>query len=352
MKERVKKIFGYVIVAIVFSGIGAYAANVISSSDIAYQPQNNEFNVTNVKEALDKMYNTLYPACGYRAGETWLYGYTGSAQEFKVPCNGKYKIELWGASGRNSGNQGTPGLGGYTSGEIELDASTTLYVYVGEVGNCTADNYGTQTFNGGGYTHRCNAGDVGRGGGATDVRLVSGAWNNFDSLKSRIMVAGGGGSANVSNKGGDAGGLVSYVSVGGGDGAAPATQTSGYGFGSGGPGLGSQAYSGSGGGYWGGKSSTASPCTISYGGSSYISGHIGCDSIAASSTSSSLSFTGSAIHNSGMYFTNTTMIDGKGYSWTTSAGSTVVGMPTIDGQSTMTGNTGSGYAKITLLSLK
>ena len=63
MKERVKKIFGYVIVAIVFSGIGAYAANVISSSDIAYQPQNNEFNVTNVKEALDKMYNTLYPAC-------------------------------------------------------------------------------------------------------------------------------------------------------------------------------------------------------------------------------------------------------------------------------------------------
>ncbi|MFR6022533.1 MAG: glycine rich domain-containing protein [Clostridia bacterium] len=30
------------------------------------------------------------------------------------------------------------------------------------------------------------------GGGATDIRLVSGEWNDFESLKSRIMVAGGG----------------------------------------------------------------------------------------------------------------------------------------------------------------
>ena len=104
------------------------------------------------------------------------------------------------------------------------------------------------------------------------------------------MVAGAGGSANVSTHGGDAGGLTSYMGPGGGGGSAPATQISGYDFGSGGPGLSSQAYSGSGSGYWGGKSSTSSPCTISYGGSSYISGHYGSNSIPENSTSSSKSF--------------------------------------------------------------
>ena len=352
MKFYKSKTFAFIIGALLFGSIGVYAGSMLNSSEILFTPNNESWNVGSVKEALDDIYSKMYPECRYNVGNIWMYSYSGEAKEFSVPCNGTYKIELWGASGRNAGNQGTPGLGGYTSGEIELDENTKLYVYVGEVGNCTTSNYGLQTFNGGGYTHRCDAGDVGRGGGATDIRLTSGAWNDFESLKSRIMVAGGGGSANQTNHGGDAGGLASYISAGSGAGSAQATQTSGYGFGSGGPGLGSQAYSGSGGGYWGGKSSTASPCTISYGGSSYVSGHIGCNSIASTSTSSSLTFTGSAIHSSGIYFTNTKIIDGRGYSWTDKAGSTVVGMPTIDGNSTMTGNTGSGYAKITLLSLK
>ena len=44
------------------------------------------------------------------------------------------------------------------------------------------------------------------------------------------------------------------------------------------------------------------------------------------------------------------IIDGKGYKWTTEKGSQT-GMPTHDGTSTMTGNTGNGYAKITLIEL-
>ena len=32
---------------------------------------------------------------------------------------------------------------------------------------------------------------VNDGGGATDIRLISGNWDSFESLKSRIMVAGG-----------------------------------------------------------------------------------------------------------------------------------------------------------------
>ena len=50
-------------------------------------------------------------------------------------------------------------------------------------------------------------------------------------------------------------------------------------------------------------------------------------------------------------FTNTNMIDGKGYQWTTEVGTTITGMPTFDGTGTMNGNDGAGHAKITLLEL-
>ena len=43
------------------------------------------------------------------------------------------------------------------------------------------------------------------------------------------------------------------------------------------------------------------------------------------------------------------MIDGMGYSWTTVKGDTVVGMPNKNGMGTVTGNTGNGFAKITLM---
>ena len=48
------------------------------------------------------------------------------------------------------------------------------------------------SFNGGGY------GGYGSpygysGGGASDIRLIDGDWDNLESLKSRVMVAGGGG---------------------------------------------------------------------------------------------------------------------------------------------------------------
>ena len=97
-------------------------------------------------------------------------------------------------------------------------------------------------FNGGGgyssgYTDFNNC----TGGGATDIRLASGNWNDFNSLKSRIMVAaGGGGNVSPVTLPGYGGGLTSKTA----DGAYPestygipygevsgATQTSGYSFG-------------------------------------------------------------------------------------------------------------------------
>lgn len=82
------------------------------------------------------------------------------------------------------------------------------------------------------------------------------------------------------------------------------------------------------------------------GGSSFVSGHSGCDAISATSTSSSIIHTGQAVHYSGFYFSNTVMIDGAGYQWTTSKGS-YVGMPNLAGTGTMTGNTGHGQVRIT-----
>jgi len=319
-------------------------------------------------------------------GKTWTWSSPG-AYTFSVPVTGNYKVELWGAAGGSSyysysgsvdagfypsGSLIAGGRGGYTSGNINLGIAKTLYVHVGAKGT---DGIGdksinaTCSYNGGGYGGDQYQGG-GAGGGATDIRVINGAWNNFDSLKSRIMVAGAGsGTSNYNNgtAGGAGGGLTGYggalnpssashtIATGG-------TQTSGGGaggttdawgnpgkFGSGGN---SQVGHGSGGGsgYYGGGGSGFIRKGVSSGagGSSFISGHNGCNAINSSSTSSSISHTGQSVHYSGYKFTNTVMIDGNGYKWTTAKGS-YTGMPNFAGTATIAGNTGNGYAKITYL---
>ncbi len=84
------------------------------------------------------------------------------------------------------------------------------------------------------------------------------------------------------------------------------------------------------------------------GGSSFISGHNGCDAIKEESTSDNIVHTGQNVHYSGYKFTDTVMIDGKGYNWTNIKGN-YIGMPSHDGKNTISGNSGNGYAKITLV---
>lgn len=119
--------------------------------------------------------------------DIYKFSYTGDVQIFEVPQTGYYQMECWGAKGGSK--TGVGGNGAYTSGNIYLQKGETLYIYVGQAG---AD-LRTATFNGGGSAgtlYNCKS-----GGGATDIRLVRGAWDNFESLKSRIMVASGGGGA-------------------------------------------------------------------------------------------------------------------------------------------------------------
>ena len=285
----------------------------------------------------------------------YTYGYTGSVQTFTAPATGNYKIEAWGAGGGyarcNDAVCGTPGKGGYSSGNINLNAGEKLYIYIGQKGtDAEVRKNAAAAFNGGGLGTWDNGDNeaAGGGGGATDIRLTNGEWNNEASLASRIMVAGGGGGTAWSQTGGYGGGLSggdAFGSISKG-----ATQTKGYQFGVGkdGSGVGaSDGVAGGGGGYYGGESKDYSGDggeESGSGGSGYISGHIGCVAIQAQDnitpkngcTDGTTDITCS-YHYSNKIFTNTIMKAGNEE------------MPTLNGKGSMTGNSGNGYVKITVL---
>ena len=109
------------------------------------------------------------------------------------------------------------------------------------------------------------------------------------------------------------------------------------------------AHSGGGGGYYGGAQS--GHVDAAAGGSSFISGHNGCNAISSSSTESNIVHTGHANHYSGYKFTSTKMIDGNGYKWTNTKGS-LEQMPNPSGgyYASGKGHSGNGYARITIQS--
>lgn len=122
---------------------------------------------------------------------SYTLNYTGSVQTVTL-TSGNWGIECWGASGGSITSLGGGGVGGYSSGQINIvTPGTMLNVYVGGRGNPatgTTASAGAGGWNGGG-----GGAAVGRsgggGGGATDVRLGGAAAAN------RIIVAGGGGGA-------------------------------------------------------------------------------------------------------------------------------------------------------------
>lgn len=319
------------------------------------------------------------------------FKYTGNYQEYTAPGDGTYRIELWGASGGNVGTY-LGGKGAYTSGYIALKKGQVLYVYVGGKGT-NSDNGG---YNGGQALRTGQSTFGASGGGATDVRLIGGSWDSFDGLKSRIMVAAGGGGANYRNvtsdsdqmlygsgNGGAGGGIVGYpgegVSYRDTTGAYAShgtysygtggTQTSGGGkqgidsltgakktyviTGGFGKALSSStvlAQSGGGGGWYvGGCSDNAA----AGGGSSYISGHPGCQAINSLATTSETNISHKAVSEYDSFvFNDTTMIDGEGYVWTSSKTPTAKEQMPANGVTTVNeGNEGDGYARITYLGL-
>ena len=151
-----------------------------------------------------------------KTGDILNFDYTGAVQSITLP-KGIYKLECWGAQGGNSnqsnGTYGTGGKGGYSTGILNVSTNTTIYITVGGQGQNGILNTRTAGgFNGGGDGYGTNNFGVGGGGGgASDISLMSPVFshssyfiNNIrdtNSLLSRIIVAGGGGSAgyDVSN---------------------------------------------------------------------------------------------------------------------------------------------------------
>jgi hypothetical protein len=318
------------------------------------------------------------------------FAYTGSEQAFTSAKAGTYKIELWGAQGTKGYHGGLTALGGsggYVSGEISLSLGQKIYVYIGQqlVGdsdtNTNANSYNIISWNGGGPSNSVG----GAGGGATDIRLSDGMWDDASSLASRIAVAGGGGggggpwtdgNGGIGGSGGGLIGVVGGTSASGKTGGSGGSQTGGGisgNIGNGDTGVFGAGVSstyefyagGGGGGYWGGGPGGAD---LSYsdggggGGSSFISGMTGTVAIkSATDTSPRLGTAGAtcttgttdnlcSIHYSGLKFTNPVMIDGNGYAWTNVKGSEQQ-MPNPSGgyYALGEGHAGDGYARIAFL---
>ena len=146
---------------------------------------------------------------------------------------GTYKFELWeaqGAYGRyvnfQALNQSSAGRGAYVSGILRLIHISTFYLYIGGKGEDQTSMCETAPcpggFNGCGkggadyFDKTVNSPDSGAGrGGATDIRLQGD--ESIQALKSRIIVASGGGggvSSNVERTGGLPAGSIEGFSNG------------------------------------------------------------------------------------------------------------------------------------------
>ena len=277
---------------------------------------------------------------------------------------GIYKIELFGASGGYPNNDpNLAGRGSYTSGHLTVSQEMTLYVYLGQQGKLN----GPRTFNGGGR----GSIKAGSSGGSSDIRLVAGEWNKFESLKSRVMVAAGGvgGHKHVGyitgTHGGNLTGFDGILTI---DSecfplepavkAFAATQEHGgiggrnneYSADDGKFGIGSDPIqidlsytSGGSGGYFGGAGSAKANCHVGVGssGSSFISGHEGCNAILNISTSQDdIHLSNQSLHYSGIRFSST--IIKSGYESYPSPSSSDSSIPR--------GNIGNGFAVISFLS--
>ena len=314
-----------------------------------------------------------------------LFSCVRKSQAITLPWYGEYIMECWGAKGgeTSTDTRGKAGKGGYTKGNITLEKGFVLYVYVGSAGASasTASDSNPGGWNGGGYSGG-NGGSSNHtrfscgGGGSTDVRVTphtSGGWgyntitNTGDaSLSTRIMVAAGGGG---SGKGQDDSGKGYYItgSYGGGLKGGLGTQTpASYNLGvpadqekggtclynsdntasfgyapqnAGTPGFGG----GGGGGWYGGARGHGRGGS---GGSSFISGMTNCKAVNSNGTSISANYMTIIVNglNKAFKFSNTEMIDGEGYVWTSTTRPA-----SATKQSTITSNPGgnNGFAKIT-----
>lgn len=236
-------------------------------------------------EATSVEYGSIGNLDGLFVFNEYNFDYSGNIDEFTVPNNGLYRLEVWGSQGGYGyNNTYRGGYGGYSRGDVYLTSGDVLYIGVGgaggnrEVKNALINAGG---FNGGGNSYGTANKYVGSGGGATHIALRSGVLSSLESYLSDILIVSGGGgagayeSASYNSTGGDGGGYIgnsgtttntSYIVGSGGSQIA-----AGSGYITAGFGQGANAVSdsiGGGGGFYGGGGGKYS--SGSGGGSGYI----------------------------------------------------------------------------------
>ncbi|EAX87858.1 glycine-rich protein, putative [Trichomonas vaginalis G3] len=130
--------------------------------------------------------------------------YESKPYHIELP-EGYYLFELWGCSSAFYPQDPVtyPSTNGaYAQGHILLHSNFEFYLHVCHKGEFQMLNY---SYGGGG------PGQLG-GGGATDIRLLPGNYDNYTSLKSRIIVAAGAGASDTSDVGGPGGTIEGFNS--------------------------------------------------------------------------------------------------------------------------------------------
>lgn len=159
--------------------------NLIDSNNVTYN------DTSTVKNELDNMFsqvNDLVPK-NISAGTNWNFNYTGNVQRFIVPCNGVYRIAVFGAQAGVYNTAGQGANGASAAGNINLKKGTVLFIVIGGQSvskNVNGYNTGKNAFNSGSSL-----------GGSTHISLRNGLLKDLGSFKDDVLiVAGGGGDTN------------------------------------------------------------------------------------------------------------------------------------------------------------
>ena len=151
----------------------------------------------------------------------------GQVQTLRVPVDGTYKLEVWGAQGGSKTNSGKTGhntikggYGGYSIGNIEANKGEILYIFVGEEGVSNIYNILDTDIiysypNGGaipkgGSTHQIQENG---GGGSTHIAKDNKLIEEYASNDSNLLIiaGGGGGVSNFWEKGSNGGSGGGYI---------------------------------------------------------------------------------------------------------------------------------------------
>ena len=168
-----------------------------------HQPQKVTITATVDADATNHNWGTASKSYELTVVESkWEYVYSGGRiQTWECPVDGVYQLEAMGAQGATTGGF-NGGRGADVAGQVFIKKGQKLFIYLGQAGT-VQPVAAVGGWNGGGYYSGSQTADSDEkrfagGGGATDfslIKVTEANWATDAHLKSRILVAGGGGGA-------------------------------------------------------------------------------------------------------------------------------------------------------------